>query len=49
MKISAHTKESAQALVDMVKMAYFDARLVVVVAMANDKDHTGFARALLSR
>ncbi|XP_047959181.1 dihydrofolate synthetase isoform X2 [Salvia hispanica] len=45
----AHTKESAQALVDMVKMAYFDARLVVVVAMANDKDHTGFARALLSR
>ncbi|KAG6429472.1 hypothetical protein SASPL_107523 [Salvia splendens] len=45
----AHTKESAQALVDMVKMAYCDARLVVVVAMANDKDHTGFARALLSR
>ncbi|XP_042055333.1 dihydrofolate synthetase-like [Salvia splendens] len=45
----AHTKESAQALVDMVKMAYCDARLVFVVAMANDKDHTGFARALLSR
>ncbi|KAG6426558.1 hypothetical protein SASPL_110783 [Salvia splendens] len=45
----AHTKESAQALVDMVKMAYCDARLVFVVAMANDKDHTGFARALLSQ
>ncbi|KAL1550698.1 dihydrofolate synthase [Salvia divinorum] len=45
----AHTKESAQALFDMVNMAYCDARLVVVVAMANDKDHTGFARALLSR
>ncbi|XP_057774259.1 dihydrofolate synthetase isoform X2 [Salvia miltiorrhiza] len=44
----AHTKESARALVDMIKMAFSDARLVLVVAMANDKDHTGFARALLS-
>lgn len=44
----AHTKESAQALVDMIKMGFPDAKLVLVVAMANDKDHTGFARVLLS-
>ncbi|KAI3471198.1 hypothetical protein Pfo_027861 [Paulownia fortunei] len=44
----AHTKESAQALVNMIKMAFPEARLVLVVAMANDKDHLGFARVLLS-
>ncbi|KAH6828063.1 Folylpolyglutamate synthetase family protein [Perilla frutescens var. hirtella] len=44
----AHTKESAQALVDMIKISFPDARLVLVVAMANDKDHTGFARVFLS-
>lgn len=49
MEISAHTKESAHAMADMVKMAFPDARLVLVVAMAKDKDHTGFAKALLSR
>ncbi|KAL8519214.1 hypothetical protein ACS0TY_010233 [Phlomoides rotata] len=44
----AHTKESAQALVDMIKMTFPVARLVLVVAMANDKDHLGFSRVLLS-
>ncbi|KAK6121839.1 hypothetical protein DH2020_044452 [Rehmannia glutinosa] len=44
----AHTKESAHALMDMIKTAYPEARLVLVVAMANDKDHLGFARVLLS-
>lgn len=46
--VSAHTKESGQALVDMIKMAFPVARLVLVVAMANDKDHLGFSRVLLS-
>ncbi|EYU19621.1 hypothetical protein ABFS82_06G103100 [Erythranthe guttata] len=44
----AHTKESAQALLTMIKMAFPESRLVLVVAMANDKDHLGFARVLLS-
>ncbi|KAK4487342.1 hypothetical protein RD792_006044 [Penstemon davidsonii] len=44
----AHTKESAQALVNMIKMTFPESRLVLVVAMANDKDHLGFARPLLS-
>ncbi|KAL6503892.1 hypothetical protein OROGR_025815 [Orobanche gracilis] len=44
----AHTKESAQALVNMIKTTFSDSRLVLVVAMANDKDHLGFARVLLS-
>ncbi|KAL0340995.1 UNVERIFIED_CONTAM: Dihydrofolate synthetase [Sesamum radiatum] len=44
----AHTKESAQALVNMIKVALPEASLVLVVAMANDKDHLGFARVLLS-
>ncbi|KAK4436240.1 Dihydrofolate synthetase [Sesamum alatum] len=44
----AHTKESAEALVNMIKMALPEASLVLVVAMANDKDHLGFARVLLS-
>ncbi|CAA0830861.1 Folylpolyglutamate synthetase family protein [Striga hermonthica] len=44
----AHTKESAQALMNMIKMAFPDMRLVLVVAMANDKDHLGFAREILS-
>lgn len=44
----AHTKESAQALMNMIKVAFPEASLVLVVAMANDKDHLGFARVLLS-
>ncbi|KAL0403212.1 UNVERIFIED_CONTAM: Dihydrofolate synthetase [Sesamum radiatum] len=44
----AHTKESAQALLNMIKVALPEASLVLVVAMANDKDHLGFARVLLS-
>lgn len=44
----AHTKESAKALMDMIQMTYPDTPLALVVAMANDKDHLGFARELLS-
>lgn len=44
----AHTRESAKALADTVSMACGGSRLVVVVAMASDKDHIGFARELLS-
>ncbi|GER49805.1 folylpolyglutamate synthase [Striga asiatica] len=44
----AHTKESAQALMNMIKTGFPDLRLVLVVAMANDKDHLGFAREILS-
>lgn len=45
---SAHTKESAKALMGMIQMTYPDTPLALVVAMANDKDHLGFARELLS-
>lgn len=44
----AHTVESAQALVNMITTAYSDASVVLVVAMASDKDHLGFAKVLLS-
>ncbi|XP_076942527.1 dihydrofolate synthetase-like [Bidens hawaiensis] len=44
----AHTKESAKALADMIQIAYPDAKLVFVVAMASDKDHQAFARELLA-
>lgn len=44
----AHTKESARALADTIEMTFPKARLVLVVAMASDKDHSGFARELLS-
>ncbi|KAL3524387.1 hypothetical protein ACH5RR_017221 [Cinchona calisaya] len=44
----AHTKESARALMNTMEMTFPKARLVLVVAMANDKDHLGFARELLS-
>ncbi|KAJ9139793.1 hypothetical protein P3X46_030492 [Hevea brasiliensis] len=43
----AHTKESAKALVDTIRMAFPEARLVLVVAMASDKDHRAFAREFL--
>ncbi|KAL2556141.1 Folylpolyglutamate synthetase family protein [Forsythia ovata] len=44
----AHTKESARALTNTIKMTFPGARLVLVVAMASDKDHLGFATELLS-
>ncbi|CAK8570272.1 unnamed protein product [Lathyrus sativus] len=44
----AHTKESAKALMNTIKMAFPKARLAFVVAMACDKDHAGFAREILS-
>ncbi|PON96875.1 Folylpolyglutamate synthetase [Trema orientale] len=44
----AHTKESAKALVDTIQMTFPGAHLALVVAMASDKDHLGFAREFLS-
>nr|POE45611.1 dihydrofolate synthetase [Quercus suber] len=43
-----HTKESANALVKRIKMTFGVAPLALVVAMASDKDHIGFAREFLS-
>lgn len=45
---SAHTKESARALVETIKMTFPDAPLALVVAMARDKDHVAFAKEFLS-
>lgn len=45
---SAHTKDSARALVNTVKMVFPASPLVLVVAMASDKDHFGFAKEFLS-
>ncbi|KAJ9164268.1 hypothetical protein P3X46_023868 [Hevea brasiliensis] len=42
-----HTKESAKALVDTIKMTFPEARMALVVAMACDKDHMDFAREFL--
>ncbi|KAG4969520.1 hypothetical protein JHK85_035941 [Glycine max] len=39
----AHTKDSAQDLMNTIRMAFPEAQLVFVVAMASDKDHVGFA------
>ncbi|KAM3309186.1 dihydrofolate synthetase-like [Capsicum chacoense] len=44
----AHTKESARALTNTLQMTFPKAKMVLVVAMANDKNHLGFARELLS-
>ncbi|KAL4593917.1 hypothetical protein ACB092_M007000 [Castanea dentata] len=44
----AHTKESANALVKTIEMTFGEAPLALVVAMASDKDHVGFAREFLS-
>ncbi|KAK4766563.1 hypothetical protein SAY87_008205 [Trapa incisa] len=44
----AHTKDSAKALVNTIKMAFPASPLVLVVAMATDKDHFGFAKEFLS-
>lgn len=46
--ITAHTKESAKALGDMIQITHPDASLVFVVAMATDKDHQAFAKQLLA-
>ncbi|CAM8981685.1 unnamed protein product [Rhodiola kirilowii] len=43
----AHTKESARALVNTIQMTFPDAPLILVVAMASDKDHVAFAREFL--
>ncbi|MEI4872658.1 hypothetical protein Q8G47_28435, partial [Klebsiella pneumoniae] len=40
--------ESAKALADTIQMTFPKARLILVVAMASDKDHLAFARELLS-
>ncbi|EPS60518.1 hypothetical protein M569_14285, partial [Genlisea aurea] len=44
----AHTKESGEALKKTIETAFPSRRLAVVVAMADDKDHVGFASAMLS-
>ncbi|XP_044472721.1 dihydrofolate synthetase isoform X2 [Mangifera indica] len=44
----AHTKDSAKALVDTIKMTFPEAKLAMVIAMATDKDHLAFAREFLS-
>ncbi|KAL3521612.1 hypothetical protein ACH5RR_019761 [Cinchona calisaya] len=46
--LEAHTKESARALANTIEMSFPKARIVLLVAMTNDKDHIGFARELLS-
>ncbi|CAL9024483.1 unnamed protein product [Prunus brigantina] len=45
---STHTKESARALMETIKMAFPGAGLTLVVPMASNKDHHGFARECLS-
>ncbi|KAF4352659.1 hypothetical protein G4B88_012562 [Cannabis sativa] len=45
---SAHTKDSAKALVDTIQRTFPGANLALVVAIASDKDHVRFARELLS-
>ena len=46
--LSAHTKDSARAVVHTIQMTFPGAHLALVVAMASDKDHVGFAREFLS-
>ncbi|XP_010671519.1 dihydrofolate synthetase isoform X2 [Beta vulgaris subsp. vulgaris] len=43
----AHTQESAKALANTISTVCQNSRLVLVVAMASDKDHSGFAKELL--
>ncbi|KAK6925947.1 Mur ligase, central [Dillenia turbinata] len=43
-----HTKDSAKALADTIGMTSPGAKLVLVIAMASDKDHLAFARELIS-
>ncbi|KAL4384771.1 hypothetical protein GQ457_15G002570 [Hibiscus cannabinus] len=44
----AHTKDSAKALLETIEMTFPDSRVVVVVAMASDKDQLAFAKEFLS-
>ncbi|CAI0454242.1 unnamed protein product [Linum tenue] len=44
----AHTKESANSLMDTIQMAFPDAELAFIVAMARDKNHVAFAKEILS-
>ncbi|CAO2821265.1 unnamed protein product [Amaranthus hypochondriacus] len=44
----AHTPDSANALANMISTVCPNSRLMLVVAMADDKDHFGFANELLS-
>ncbi|XP_021840202.1 dihydrofolate synthetase isoform X2 [Spinacia oleracea] len=44
----AHTQESAKALANTISTVCQNSRLVLVVAMASDKDHCGFAKELLT-
>ncbi|CAI0388250.1 unnamed protein product [Linum tenue] len=44
----AHTKESAKSLMETIQMAFPDAELAFVVAMARDKNHVAFAKEILS-
>lgn len=44
----AHTEASAKGLSDVLKRMHPDGLLVLLVAMASDKDHVAFARQLLS-
>ncbi|KAK9122048.1 hypothetical protein Syun_019665 [Stephania yunnanensis] len=43
----AHTGESAKCLIDTINMTHPNSPLALVVAMANDKDHSAFTRQLL--
>ena len=40
----AHTKESAKALMNTIKVAYPEASLGFIVAMASDKYHVGLKK-----
>ncbi|KAH7682361.1 Dihydrofolate synthase protein [Dioscorea alata] len=44
----AHTEASARGLADIIRMVHPYGPLVLVVAMASDKDHAAFATQLLS-
>ncbi|CAN1180716.1 Dihydrofolate synthetase [Linum perenne] len=44
----AHTKESAKSLMETIQMAFPDADLAFVIAMASDKNHLAFAKQVLS-
>lgn len=45
---SAHTKDSAKALLETIQTTFPDSQLAIVVAMASDKDHLAFAKEFLS-
>ncbi|KAI4378163.1 hypothetical protein MLD38_015684 [Melastoma candidum] len=44
----AHTKDSAKALVDTIRLTLSNPAVALVVAMAMDKDHVAFAKEFLS-